>query len=131
MNRELKFRAWDKKRKRMRFDLPAFYFIKTMEEPLDRENFEVMQYTGLLDKNGKEIFEGDLIRHYWVDEYKGTSLDRREVIERVPGGFINRPLNDKEKKTDYSLVHADNWNFEVIGNVWENPELLEEEKQNE
>lgn len=88
------------------------------------ESKYLQQYTGLHDKNGKEIFEGDIIKHYWADKYKGTSLDQREVIEKVSGGFINRPVSDKEKRTSYSLVNADNENFEVIGNIYETPELL-------
>jgi uncharacterized phage protein (TIGR01671 family) len=71
--REIKFRAWDKDSKRMRYaeDLigPGGWVIQFHGVPLEigihgvfePENVELMQYTGLEDKNGKEIYEGDIV----------------------------------------------------------------------
>ena len=78
------------------------------------ENYEVMQYTGLKDKNGKEIYEGDIINI----QYDVTVQIEKAVIEYRGASF-------------YAVTNADTWeldNYEeiaVIGNIYENPELLE------
>ena len=124
--REIKFRAWDKETKEMQtpFDLSSNpkYWCKKLKD------FPLMQYTGLKDKNGKEIYEGDIIGDtedwsivIWCDKCIGWQLAWYDI--------------DIDKKTchmcdgDFDITEtfenniADN-DEEVIGNIYENPELL-------
>lgn len=84
----------------------------------------VVQFTGLLDKNGKEIFEGDIIIS------KGNPdvlflISHGEDTDGICYGFILKSINLTKK--DYPL-NKEIEKYEVIGNKFENPELLEEEK---
>lgn len=80
----------------------------------------VGQYTGLTDKNGKKIFEGDIVNLHLPYKTKAC------VIEWEDYGFIIRDINDAYYT--YPLVGFD---IEVIGNIYDNPELLWEEIKNE
>lgn len=103
--REIKFRAWDYRKKQMLdFDLDdAHKVIPYTDSP-------IMQYTGLKDKNGKEIYEGDILHlEFYLDW----------IVKWHEAGFHIHILNNPE--TYYSLVPS---NREVIGNIYENPELL-------
>ena len=131
--REIKFRAWDKKLKALRyFTNPKdgllyqdgemivssgwdSYDMPTFDEP-DNDRYILMQYTGLKDKNGKEIYEGDIIQ--WAEEHHG----KREVI---------RWSNEESAWVCYNPTDCGSWLSgisdigKVIGSIHENPELLE------
>ena len=111
--REIKFRAWDKENKEMvEVELLGKRVLLCKNGEWENiEDFEVMQYTGLKDKNDKEIYEGDIVRHA-TDEgvYKVIFED---------GGFYVINSYDFQTINEYPL--------EVIGNVYENLELLEAE----
>lgn len=134
MNRPIKFRAWDGDSGRMcevrRLDLhepkTALLAFHHLDGEYDVEEvalslIELMQFTGLLDRNGKEIYEGDIIE-VWeeVDRERLFSV-KCEVTwwELVAGwwlGSVSRSLGALERK---------NLQAEVVGNIYENPELLE------
>ncbi len=133
--REIKFRAWHKNREVMvHFDMktitktpyPGFYYTKDLDGfycDLNDPNLycELMQYTGPQDKNGKEIYEGDIVR----------GKDSVRLIEYKDGRFVARKLNDSKNYQYDGIITRylpQNWKdqFEVIGNIWENPELLKD-----
>ena len=131
-SRLLKFRAWitidvddqDNDIKAMTYDL-AFSKYAPINELLNKEEF-LMQFTGLIDKNGKEIYEGDLILD---EEYDDEGNDISSNLEVLYDNETARYVVDNSfAKTRTSLVSIVNYigreNLQVIGNIFENPELL-------
>lgn len=113
--REIKFRCWDKLDNKIEY----FTFIDMLSEVTRPSihpgslDWELMQYTGLKDKNGKEIYECDIVKH--------TDCDIGKVI------FENGCFVVEERKNKflcYSLSDGSDPYCEVIGNIYENPELL-------
>jgi len=133
--REIKFRAWDKEMNQMT-DVKSFHFHQWYVDTdlsMERNSFKneetdrhiLMQYTGLKDKNGKEIWEGDILANRKIhrDNFYCIVESMRGGCffgVTVPGRNHNRPLfnmmNDEGAEYD-----------EVIGNIYENPELLVKE----
>lgn len=107
MNRIIKFRAWDADAK----GVWEWGQLQKVEQWWMRDGLELQQFTGLFDKNGKEIFEGDI-------------LDVKEDTGMQNGTFMNY-LHEVawDERGGWNLISP--WNeSEVIGNIYENPELL-------
>ena len=87
----------------------------------------VGQYTGLKDKNGKEIYEGDiLLAPEWLGSLKCICIYQQENTVNPIQGFGLYSYDTYFRKYN-TLVESDEWDeFEVIGNIYDNPELLEE-----
>lgn len=131
MKREIKFRAWDSETKEMSYDFLSRNWLKVcIESPY----VEIMQYTGLKDRNGKEIYEGDILtsEHYpFQDEGKYNYHGVIEWIDEEASFYMTKRLANKEKRgisDGISQPIESIEEFEVIGNCWDNPDLLEGEK---
>ena len=143
MNREIKFRAWHKDLKKM-FKIGQITLEKGIWnfEPNDRDfigmsipsqpSFVLMQYTGLHDKNGKEIYEGDIIE-FSYDEFTGNFDTKvgRGTIEFIDGAFCIKPFEIEGKKIkdidneEWFLIYTVNIDtLKVIGNIYDNADLL-------
>ena len=91
------------------------------ETTLNFEDVEIMQSTGLFDKNGKEIFEGDIID-------VGTRIPFLNKIQRdEETAYLKLVPLDKRWTESYFTNFEDKSRYEVIGNIYENKELLENE----
>mgnify|MGYP001018704377 FL=1 len=123
--REIKVRAWYKPYKQMcqveslRFDVNGVYTAVLIEEPfydrklVEADEIAIEQYTGLKDKNGTEIYEGDILiddtgepTEYWVVKFSD-------------GGFVGECAGVAEPLFELT-------NLEVVGNIHEDSELVEE-----
>ena len=129
MNREIKFRVWD---------IELHMWINNIGMGKDNtlckgteKRFVVMQYIGLKDKNGNEIYEGDILCNY---EYQ--TLEWRGVVKFSHGVFGAEWLSNVKSKSmvgswgqKHNLRKLDDDIVErqiIIGNIYENPELLSE-----
>jgi uncharacterized phage protein (TIGR01671 family) len=136
MSRQIKFRAWDGRRMRTVWKAtfvgsnPTVFFTATQYNepgalPMDDDRLSLMQFTGLQDKAGRDIYEGDVVkdrfgrimqvqwwnfRLCWV-AISETNFHHADLYDWVDFDY------EKEEKSSTARV-------EVIGNVYENPELL-------
>jgi uncharacterized phage protein (TIGR01671 family) len=119
--REIKFRAWDTRKEKMipSGELMADYrYFDLMVFAANGYRTRVMQYTGLKDKNGKEIYEGDII----VGTYKDMGTDTGLVVFKGCGFKVEIPNVGDDELVDWER-YSDS--IEVIGNIYENPDLIE------
>jgi len=130
--REITFRAWDKKRQRILgpwslIDISyksdgGIIDIKDWDDLVHADDLIWMQFTGLKDKNGKEIYEGDIVYHEMAaedDMAKGYGIKAEVMWDSENAGFM--AMDDELGDNILSC-----YDVEVIGNIYENPELLEE-----
>lgn len=123
--REIKFRAWDYETNSIifpymiDFNIKYAYYIDSKDECQRVGINTLMQYTGLKDKNGKEIYEGDFVKGEYTG-YVYLVKYGHEIYIPVVGFYFSR------KRQYNSSVPKEP--VEVIGNIYENPELLKGNK---
>ena len=126
MSKETKFRAWLKNQKQMVKVNAIFFGLELVEiEKKDKvytgqhfEDIELLQYTGLKDKNGVEVFEGDILEQFGIRRVVKREMSCGSCCSQVIGFGASGELH-----TDFIRFDEE---FEVIGNIYENKELLED-----
>lgn len=125
--REIKFRAWSKLLNKMLShedlnktlkDLTKIEYIAGIFLPLNSD-VEVMQYTGLKDSNGNEIYEGDIVK---IEDYFGEDIIGRVIYDEATAGYVFHKGN--ERNYFQMTLDLEGYVHYVIGNIYENPELL-------
>lgn len=130
MKREIKFRGKSKTTNTLlygdllRNELDAFAVVPPFKLSMDNEcnlyevdENTIGQFTGKKDKNGKEIYEGDILIHIYMG-----SVFKVEYSERNAAFMLIHPTNESYNMGIYDIENC----FKVIGNIYDNPELLEE-----
>lgn len=145
MNREIKFRAWNDGQMLYGYDLPgmvgSFVNLNEVIELACESGYVLMQYTGLKDKNGVPIYEGDIVRIVTDDfsnEYTKRLMRTVGRVDWVEEGceYWVKLYNEGEYGggIEFLKLCSETWGaddkeientfVEVIGNIYENPELL-------
>lgn len=136
MNRIIKFRAWDNNKKVIRYLWDMY--CGTYWSMFDNfEDEDIMQFTWLLDKNGKEIYEGDILKitsktwysdhwsEWWVQiDGVEPEVDVSYVSVKQKWNAWTIPLSHEYTHEDWTRARIVDREIEVIWNIYQNPELL-------
>ena len=139
----MKYRIWDKKEKMYVQDYDDFFvnpdgeiYIVDLYEGINRfckpDRYVIEQYTGLKDKNGKEIYKGDIV-YFSVFDYNGLDTQYLGIVKFANGKWEiwnneKDEYYDCDGAFDLYWVKEQDDELEIIGNIHENAELLEEKK---
>lgn len=140
-----RFRAWDVLAEKMIDEILMISFVRKeiigkfsdgstsvplkFEDERNGEDVILMQSTGLKDKNGKEIFEGDVVKRYRSPFFKAKwEYQIETVIKEKASLLLGREFGKNFGTIPFDSPFAKSVLLEVIGNIYENPELLEDKE---
>jgi uncharacterized phage protein (TIGR01671 family) len=116
--RQIKFRVWDESQNNMWYINDLYWFEENFVHSFDENpDLTFQQFTGLKDKDGREIYEGDI-----VDTYVSRLGEYRLVVEYHAPAFDFFTL---PKPMEFQMCFSEINDPKIIGNIFENPELLE------
>lgn len=138
MNRQIKFRVWVHEDNKMQYPLVfsagkdgSFVpLVECADGNRAYKPYPIMQFTGLTDKNGKEIYDGDIVKCHYFYSALGRDFGVYEAENEITGIIEIKEmgvwLETANENAGYLLsiggLHEES--LEVIGNIYENPELL-------
>ena len=131
-----KYRAWDSAKKEMFKDTFAITesgqvvvveqeSVASSPDYVFVDHLVIMQSIGLRDKNGKEIFEGDVVQFEDCSEASDFLYINTGIIEWCQGGFH---VTNRDSVLMEDLLDGDSLDVTIIGNIYDNPELLEDKE---
>lgn len=136
MSKKIKFRAWNKEERCMIYNVQDTYdyrcgnngaLAESFKEVLeDTDRYDVMQFIGQPDNYNKDIYEGDIVRQYADSDEYGTDLYFRYLIRWNNNDMCFEGVSITNKGIDNNDTYcgSDLCDLEIIGNMYENPELL-------
>ncbi len=138
--REIKFRHYDTRYNEMRYSdihdgefyvnlkgVMYMYAIPKYESGLETKyykSYDIMQFTGLKDKNGKDIYEGDILKHKVISNPKQMGKVFHNQVEYYNGSVCGWRIRNKS----FHMKLTENWLYNqeavIVGNIHETPDLL-------
>lgn len=130
MNRDIKFRVWDKIRKeftedgRYKNEFVGIALGFYSDVCISKDDLVIQQYTELKDKNGTEIYEGDILHFYENNEIDNFITNKYIICKyTLDNAWFSFVENINDVYDGYYWMEIDN-KCEVVGNIFQNPELL-------
>ena len=124
MTSEIKFRVWYKNQMYLGYEIDDLIFSDGhyLESSKPQEQREIMQYVGLKDKYGREIYEGDIVRTFNLDDEPILSN-----VVRMQDIFCLEPRDDITDEEEFQPLgeYVEGPGVEIVGNIYEDPEVVD------